>query len=168
MYHTDFVYSPAMAAYEAAGTLPVVHPYTPLLPTMLDTKALIREREGKLLWMNRSYIDATPSTGLIGSVADVSRLMMAYLNQGTLDGQRILSPDFIALLTETPPIDGRGLGWAVGEANGQRYLEHKGGGPGFATTMRIYPDTGLGIAILSNGTELDRTGLADLLGSMDW
>jgi len=168
MHHTDFVYSPAMAAHEAAGTLPVVHPYTPLLPTMLDTKALIRERDGKLLWMNRSYIDATPSTGLIGSAADVSRLVMAYLNQGTLDGQRILSPDSIALLTETPAIDGRGLGWAVGEANGQRYLEHKGGGPGFATTMRIYPDAGLGIAILSNGTELDRTGLADLLGSMDW
>ena len=65
-------------------------------------------------------------------------------------------------------IDGRVLGWAVGEVDGQHYLEHKGSGPGFATTMRIYPDEGLGVAILSNGTELDRTGFADLLGSMDW
>jgi hypothetical protein len=43
-----------------------------------------------------------------------------------------------------------------------------GGGAGFATTMRVYPDSGLGIAILANGTDLDRTGLADLLHSLDW
>lgn len=168
MSHTGFIYSAAMSEYEAAGTLPVVHLYTPLLPTLLDTKALIRERHGKLLWLNRSYIDATPSTGLIGSATDVGRLMMAYLNQGTLDGQTILHPDSVALLNGSEPIDGRGLGWAAGEVNGQRYLEHGGGGPGFATTLRIYPDTGLGIAILSNGTDLDRTGLADLVGSLDW
>jgi D-alanyl-D-alanine carboxypeptidase len=168
MSRTGFVYSTAMAEHEAAGTLPVVHFYTPLLPTLLDTKALIRERDGKLLWMNRNYIDATPSTGLIGSAQDVGKLMLAYLKQGTLNGQTILHPDSIALLTETAPIDGRGLGWAIGDANGHRYLEHMGGGPGFATTMRIYPDLNLGIAILSNGTDLDRAGLADLLGTMDW
>jgi D-alanyl-D-alanine carboxypeptidase len=168
MTQTGFVYSPAMAEHEAAGTLPVVHMYTPLLPTMLDTKALIRERHGNLFWLNRLYIDATPSTGLIGPAADVARLMLAFLNQGTLEGQTILEADSITRLTDTAPIDGRGLGWAVGEMDGQRYLEHMGGGPGFATTMRVYPDTGLGIAILSNGTDLDRAGLADLLGRMDW
>jgi CubicO group peptidase (beta-lactamase class C family) len=67
------------------------------------------------------------------------------------------------MLTDTSPIDGRGLGWAIGEAEGERYLEHMGGGAGFATTMRIYPASNIGIAILTNGTELDRTGLADLL-----
>jgi CubicO group peptidase (beta-lactamase class C family) len=168
MLQTGFVMSSAMAEHEAAGTLAVVHPYTPLLPVLLDPKTLVRERGGKLFWLNRFYIDATPSTGLIGSAPDAARFMLAYLNGGTLDGKAILQPHSISMLTETPPLDGRGLGWAIGETDGERYLEHMGGGAGFATTMRIYPANGLGIAILTNGTELDRTGLADLMHSLDW
>ncbi len=168
MSQTSFVYTPAMAEYEAAGSLPVVHFFTPLLPTLLDTNALIRERDGKLLWLNRVYIDATPPTGLIGDTPDVAKLIMAYLNRGTLNGELILLPESISTLTETPPLDGRGLGWHIGESNRARYLEHGGGGPGFATIMRIYPDEDLGIVILANGTDLDRSGLAELLANMDW
>jgi hypothetical protein len=43
-----------------------------------------------------------------------------------------------------------------------------GGGAGFATTMRLYPESGIGIAILANGTDLDREGLADLLKTIDF
>ncbi len=168
MSHTGFVYTPALAEREAVGTLPVVHYYTPLLPTLLDPNALIRVREGKLFWLNKVYIDATPSTGLIGSAPDVARLMMAYLNRGALDGELILHAKSVSILTDTAPIDGHGLGWFIGESNNMHYLEHAGGGPGFATLMRVYPDKGLGIAILANGTDMDRSGLADLLAGMDW
>lgn len=168
MSQTNFVYTPAMVKHEAAGTLPLVHFYTPLLPTLLDTNALVRERQGKLLWLNRVYIDATPSTGLIGSAPDVARLMMAYLNRGILDGKRILNPESVSTLTETAPIDGHGLGWFVSEVNGSHFLVHAGGGPGFATIMRLYPDRGFGIVILANGTDLDRDGLLDLLANMNW
>jgi hypothetical protein len=34
--------------------------------------------------------------------------------------------------------------------------------------MRLYPEERLGIAILANGTDLDRDGLADRLAQMDW
>jgi CubicO group peptidase (beta-lactamase class C family) len=168
MSQTSFVYTPEMAENEAIGTLPVVHFYTPLLPTLLDTNAIIRERDGKMLWLNRVYIDATPSTGLIGPAPDVAKLLIAYLNRGTLNGELILLPESVSTLTDTAPIDGRVLGWSVGESNGGRYLEHMGGGPGFATTMRIYPDSGIGIAILANGTDLDRAGLADLLRNINY
>jgi CubicO group peptidase (beta-lactamase class C family) len=168
MSQTSFVYSPSMADHEAAGTLPVVHMYTPLLPTLLDPTALIREREGKLLWLNQFSIEATPSTGLIGPATDAAKFMLMVLNHGTLEGMSILSPESVSLLTNTLPIDGRGLGWAVHEANGERYLEHMGGGAGFATTMRIYPEAGIGIVLLANGTDLDREGLADLVRSLDW
>ena len=168
MPHTGFVYTPAMAEHEAAGTLPVVHLYTPLLPVLLNPGTLLRERQGKLLWLNRAYIDATPSTGLIGSAPDVARLMMAYLNRGILDGNRILLSESISLLTETAPIDGQGLGWFIGDSKGERYLEHAGGGPGFAAIVRLDPNSALGIAILANGTDLDREGLMDLFASMTW
>jgi len=168
MSQTSFVYSPTMGEHEAFGTLPVVHFYTPLLPTLLDTSALVRERRGKLLWLNRVYIDATPSTGLIGSSMDVARFMMAYLDRGALDGNLLLQPESVSLLTDTPPVDGHGLGWVIGESRAARYLEHAGGGPGFATIMRLYPEQGTGFAILSNGTDLDRDGLMDLLTTMEW
>lgn len=168
MDQTNFVYTPEMSMHEAAGSIPLVHFFTPLLPTLLDTNALVRERDGKLLWMNRVYIEATPSTGLIGSAPDAAKLMMVYLNRGTLNRQLILSPESISTLTNTPPINGRGLGWAVGESDGEIYLEHGGGGPGFAATMRLYPESGMGIVILTNGTDLDRDGLADLLKTIDY
>ncbi len=163
MDQTNFVYTPEMSMHEAAGSIPLVHFFTPLLPTLLDTNALVRERDGKLLWMNRVYIEATPSTGLIGSAPDAAKLMMAYLNRGTLNGQLILSPESIATLTNTPPISGRGLGWAVGESDDEAYLEHGGGGPGFATTMRLYPEHAMGIVVLANGTDLNREGIAEML-----
>jgi D-alanyl-D-alanine carboxypeptidase len=168
MLQTGFVYTPSMAGYEASGTLPVIHYYTPLLPALLDASALIRERKGKFLWLNKVYIDATPSTGLIGPSTDVARLMMAYLNRGSLNGNLILHPESVSLLTDTPPIDGHGLGWFVNVSNNTRYLEHAGGGPGFATIMCLYPEKETGVAILANGTDLDRKGLVDLLGTMNW
>jgi CubicO group peptidase (beta-lactamase class C family) len=168
MTQTNFVYTPAMAEHEAFGTLPLVHFYTPLLPFLLDTNALVRERQGKLLWLNRVYIDATPSTGLIGPATDVARLIRAYLNRGILDGKQVFRPESVAALTDTTPIDDRGLGWLVGEKNGLSFLEHAGGGPGFATVIRLYPERGLGIVILANGTDLDREGLIDMLANLDW
>lgn len=168
MSKTGFVYTPSMADHEAFGTLPIIHIFTPLLPTLLDTSALIREREGKLLWLNRVYIDPSPSTGLIGPSTDVARLMMAYLNYGSLDGNRLLQPESISSMTNTGPIDSRGLGWLVGRTGNVVFLEHAGGGPGFATIMRLYPEKDLGIAILANGTDLDREGLMELLTKVEW
>jgi len=168
MSQTSFVYSSSMVEHAAAGAQPVVHFYTPLLPAMLDTKALIRERDGQLLWMNRFYIEATPSTGLIGPVSDVAKFMRMYLNDGSFNGETILSPESISALTTTAPIDTRGLGWYINESNGERYIDHAGGGAGFATIMRLYPDSNLGIAILANSTDLDREGLVDRLKSLDF
>jgi CubicO group peptidase (beta-lactamase class C family) len=168
MSHTSFVYSTEMSEHEAAGSLPIVHFYTPLLPFLLDTRALIRERQGNLFWFHRLYIDATPSTGLVGSAPDVACLMAAYLNNGAIDGTTILSPQSVSELTATAGIDGHGLGWFVGELNGKPYLEHAGGGPGFATEMMLFPGSNLGLVILANGTDLDRTRLSNLLSGIDW
>lgn len=168
MSQTAFVYSAVMAEHEAAGTLPVVHFYTPLLPTFMDTNALIRERRGKMFWFKRVYVDVTPSTGLIGPAPDVARFMLAYLNGGTLEGASILKPETVEMMISTEPFYQVGLGWMVGQTSGRDYLEHTGGGPGFATFMRIYPDEGLGVGLLANGTDLDYSGLADLLATVDW
>ena len=168
MERTGFVYTPALAAHEAAGSLPVVHLYTPLLPFLLDVRALVRERRGRLLWLRRLYLDATPPSGLIGPAPDAARLMLAYLAGGELDGARVLAPDTVRAMTHEGHIGGRGLGWAVRREGGRLHVQHPGGGPGFATLMRLYPEERLGIVALANGTDLDYEGLADLLASMAW
>jgi D-alanyl-D-alanine carboxypeptidase len=180
MERSGFVYTQAMAAHEAAGTLPVVHFYTPLLPFLLNTGQLIREQLNGFFWLRRLYIDVTPPTGLLGPAPDMARLMLAYLNGGELDGVRILSPQSVALMTYEGRVFGdgpnmapytggqHGVGWYIIPEAKQLRLQHHGGGPGFATTMRIYPEQGLGIVILANGTDLDRDGLADRLAELDW
>jgi CubicO group peptidase (beta-lactamase class C family) len=180
MTQTGFLYTSALQQHEASGSQPVVHPYTPLLPFLLDTRALIRQLGGRTLWLNRVYTDALPSSGLIGSAPDVARLLLAYLNGGELDGVRILSQQSVALMTGDSHLAGEGphlaayqdaqhgLGWYVIPEGQRLRLQHHGGGPGFATTMRLYPQEGLGIAILANGTDLDRDGIADRLAQIDW
>lgn len=168
MSQTSFVYYPQMVEQASAGSLPVVHFYTPLLPFLLDTGKLVRERQGNLLWFNKMYIDATPSTGLVGPATDVGRLMLAYLNGGSLAGRSVLSPESVARMTQTAAIDGHGIGWFVFPSTNRPFVEHAGGGPGFATIMRLYPGEQLGIAILANGTDLDRAGISELIASMPW
>lgn len=180
MTQTAFLYTPALADHEARGSQPLVHVYTPLLPFLLDPGALIRERTGRTLWMNRIYIDPLPSSGLIGSAPDVARLLLAYLNDGELAGAHILSPQSVALMTHDSQVLGEGpnmaayprgrhgMGWYVIPEAGRVRLQHDGGGPGFATTLRLYPEEGLGIAILANGTDLDRDGISLRLAEIDW
>ena len=51
----------------------------------------------------------------------------------------------------------RPLGWAdFGVQNGRNWVQHRGGGPGYTTVMRLYPDEHLVIVIIANGTNLDR------------
>jgi CubicO group peptidase (beta-lactamase class C family) len=180
MTQTAFLYTPAMQQHEAGGSQPVVHFYTPLLPFLLDTNALIRKRSGRTLWLNRVYTDPLASSGLIGPAPDVARLLLAYLNGGELEGVRILSQQSVALMTAEGHVLGEGpniaayengqhgLGWYVIPEGQRLRLQHHGGGPGFATTLRLYPEEGLGIAIMANSTDLDRDGIADRLAQIDW
>jgi CubicO group peptidase (beta-lactamase class C family) len=168
MTQTGFVVSRLMRVDEAAGSLLLGHYYSALLPWLLDPGRLIRERQGKLLWFNRVYIDVTPSTGLIGPATDVAKLLDFFLDNGERDEIRLLSPKATQMLLRPRAIDGRGLGWAIGADEAGAYLEHPGGGPGFATIMRIYPQKALGIAILANGTDLERDRLATAIAKLDW
>ncbi|MCP4420551.1 MAG: beta-lactamase family protein [Chloroflexi bacterium] len=158
MAQTDFVYTDKMSQHEAIGSHPLVHFFTPLLPFFVDMEMLVQERIGTRYWFNRFYIDATPPTGLIGSAADAAKLMLVLQ-----DGGQLLSTDSIALMR--PNGDKRPLGWAE---YGDNWVQHRGGGPGFASIMRLYPDEALGIVIVANGTNLDSENLVELVAGLDW
>jgi CubicO group peptidase (beta-lactamase class C family) len=164
MTQTGFLYSPEMEGNVAAGTQKLLNFYTPLLPLYLDPNDLVREREGGLLWFNPVYVDVTPSTGLIGSVEEAALLLTALLERSEL-----LSPESHDLLLPrgSNPTE-RPLGWATFNISGRLWLQHSGGGPGFASVMRLYPEEKLGIVIMSNNTKLPREALVDAFASLEW
>ena len=187
MDQTNWIYTEAMIANEATGSSPSVDFQAQLLPFVLETDkrdALIREKRDGVLWFNHVYTDQKGPTGPIGPPTDTARFIMAYLNGGELDGQRILSVESVAMLTNeshilpgnTPEAGDfkgydemyQGLGWAYVVEGDDFFIAHSGGGPGFAANMRLYPDRDLGMVVLANGTYLASEEIFDLVASLDW
>lgn len=170
MQNTNFVYSDSMAENEAVGSQHLIDMYTPFFP-IFKLNFLIRERVGMRFWFNRVYNDQTSPTGLIGPVTDIGLFMVAYLN----DRESILAPETILLMNtelETlahPGDSSQGLGWQAHlTADDRRYLTHSGGGLGFATIFRIYPEENLGIVVMGNDSTIDRETLAEVLANIEW
>lgn len=164
MEDTGFLYRQDDYQNIAAGSHPFLSIYTPLLPFLLDFNALVNQRTGSTFWLNPVYIDSTPSSGLLGSSSDVAKLVLALLERENLltrSSHELMSPHGAAI-TESP------LGWAEYNPTGRIWVQHRGGGPGFATIMRLYPDENLGIAIMANSTNLPGEKLVDALANIDW
>jgi D-alanyl-D-alanine carboxypeptidase len=187
MDQTNWTYTDAMIANEATGSSPSLDLQALLLPLVLEKDkrdALIREKRDGVLWFNHVYTNQKGPTGPIGPPTDTARFIMAYLNGGELDGQRILSAESVATLTnESHILPGntpeaaeykdydemyQGLGWAYVVEGDEFFIAHSGGGPGFAANMRLYPDRDLGMVVLANGTYLPREEIFDLVASLDW
>jgi CubicO group peptidase (beta-lactamase class C family) len=164
MNNTGFLYTEKMAKNEADGTHPIVSFYTPMLPFLLNMNTLVKEQQGKVLWLNRVYLDVTPSSGLIGSTKDVGELMKSLMTTTALlpEGSKRSMLPIGDLPAERP------LGWAEYQLGERPYIQHLGGGPGFATIMRLYPQESLGIAILANGTSLEASALVELFAGLSW
>lgn len=164
MKNTGFLYSSQMSGKIAAGSHPIASIYSPLLPFLLDMKILVKERNGSIYWFNRMYLDVTPPSGLIGSAHEAALLAQALLSKDEL-----LSPESHLLLRPegSNPTE-RPLGWAEFNTADRVWVQHSGGGPGFATIMRLYPKEGLGIVIMSNSTNLPREKLVDAFASLEW
>ena len=187
MDQTNWTYTEAMIANEAIGSNPSLDIQAWLLPFILKKdkrEAMIREKRDGILWFNHVYTDQKGPTGPIGPPTDTARFIMTYLNGGELDGQRILSAESVAMLTnESHILPGntpeaadfkdfeemyQGLGWAYVVEGGDFFIAHSGGGPGFAANMRLYPDRDLGMVLLANGSYLAREEIFNLVASLDW
>lgn len=163
MEDTGFLY-PEIGGDPAAGSHPLFSMYTPLLPFLLDMDSLVREKEGNQLWFNPVYIDVTPSTGLIGPIDNA-----ALFIQDLLTGSKLLGPEGHQLLFDpTSGPDGRPLGWPEFNQDGRYWVQQSGGGPGFASIMRLYPEENLGIIVMANNTNLSREKIIGVLAEIDW
>ncbi|WP_148715595.1 serine hydrolase domain-containing protein [Chitinolyticbacter meiyuanensis] len=107
--------------------------------------------------------DGMPAGGLWSSAADMSRFLRMVLNQGELDGQRILQPATLAGMLAPQNGDNRydgdcriGLGWVVSPcgltpvAPGVPMIHHDGSTIGFNAQLMLLPEQKLGVIVLAN------------------
>jgi hypothetical protein len=96
---------------------------------------------------------------MISNVTDLARFAIAFMNDGRVDGQQVLSPAVIAKLS-TPYVDAhnasgawqQGYGMRIGNERGVRIVEHAGGTTGFGSLLRMVPKERFAVIILANST----------------
>lgn len=111
------------------------------------------------------YAGAWPAGSMFSSANDLSRWMLAFLNEGRLDGKPVLSPELIRKLsTSYATIPGAtetryGYGLRLEPFRGVRMVNHTGSRLGFGSVMRLVPEHRFGVVVLGNrsGVNLVRT-----------
>ena len=123
---------------------------------------------------------AGPAGSIVSTVADLLRFARLHLAGGvTADGTRVLSAAAAAAMAEHQVElpdkhllgDSWGLGWERAGWGGHRLIGHDGNTIGQAAFLRILPEKGLAVALLTNGgngaklyEELYREIFAELAG----
>ena len=108
-----------------------------------------------------------PSGAIYSSANDMARWLRFLLNDGELDGKRLIARETLAqtmaaqtLIGPSGPADellfprsnfiAYGMGWFVSDYRGHRTLSHTGSIDGMAAFISLLPDQRLGVAVLSN------------------
>jgi CubicO group peptidase (beta-lactamase class C family) len=93
-----------------------------------------------------------PAGFVISTAEDMSHYLIAQLNDGLYENQRLLSPAGLDEM-HTPPsgINGSyGMGWEVRERDGLRLLRHDGALGTFYASVVLLPDEDYGLALFAN------------------
>jgi len=105
-----------------------------------------------------------PAGSLFSTVQDLSRFVIAFMNQGRIDGRDVLKPGVIAKLsTPHAAIPGGnasyGYGLELSERGGIRLVSHGGSRAGYGSTIMMAPDRRAAAILLGNrtGSGLPRT-----------
>lgn len=102
-----------------------------------------------------------PSGAFYSSIHDMARFAIANMNQGELDGTRVLpasaydemwAPQAASTWAEAfgPQVTNYGLGWWVGEFNGHPIIGNYGTEFGFQSHLGLFPDDGMAVIALVN------------------
>jgi D-alanyl-D-alanine carboxypeptidase len=123
-----------------------------LLKRFVIDEQYIDRYDGAWLKIQPHYVDGPAFGGLIGTTTAFGTLLRDQLGRSS-----VLPRDAQAWLLEQQHLEsGRAvpmtLGWHVGSLDGTRHYFKEGGGGGFHSMMRLYPDRGIGSVIIANAT----------------
>lgn len=133
---------------------------TNAIKRFVTDSSLWGEYEGNWLRLEAYHLNGPAFGGLVGSARSFSTFL-----QDQLRADSVLLTAETQRLLETQQADSAGnpipmtVGWHVGEVNGIRYFYKEGGGGGFHSEMRIYPEQGVGSVVMVNRTEFNSTAL---------
>jgi CubicO group peptidase (beta-lactamase class C family) len=126
-------------------------------PTVAMTYPLARghDNDGKVIRPAADYAGAWPAGSLFSSVDELSRFVIAFLNDGRVDGKTVLQPSIIARLsTAVATVPGGevryGFGLEQRENRGVKWIEHAGNRTGYGSLIRMAPERRFGVIILGN------------------
>lgn len=164
MTRTDFIHTPDMLANTAqsSGALVEAHVLQSQLGSTLTDALFLRVDEDRL-WLNT--FNVLPAWGgLNGPVSEQIRFLSMFVNEGELDGVRILRPETVAQM-QTLQVgtdrEGFGLGWRLSHMAEHYAIGHGGGGPGIAMEMQIFPQYGVAISVMTNYTGYNASAIIE-------
>ncbi len=132
------------------------------VPIISDRSRYYRLEDGELV--NTPWVDNSnkwAGGGFLSTSEDLVRFGFAHLSD------QFLRPETIEMMWTTQVTSGGeetgyGIGWGTRvDALGRKLIAHTGGSVGGTTNLRIYPDNGLVIAVISNTSDADLGQLTD-------
>jgi CubicO group peptidase (beta-lactamase class C family) len=177
---TGFSYLPGHQA--ATGYVRIPRLLAPVLAGILPAGTL-GPRYGAYSSLNPFLVDGAGYGGLVGTVLDAAKFARLHLNDGlvappessaTSQGHRILQESTARAMRDIHVKGNKfdhSAGWFRKHTNGPQgsYVEHFGTGLGFWNIMRLYPERGRGIVLMSNSTSnYDYAALFSLILRMPW
>jgi CubicO group peptidase (beta-lactamase class C family) len=102
----------------------------------------------------RDITPAAPAGAINSSARDMAQWVRLMLNDGVVNGKRLVSEKGFEELTRKQmniggPVD-YGLGWFLRQWNGHKVVEHGGNIDGFNSQVAFMPDQKLGFVLLTN------------------
>jgi CubicO group peptidase (beta-lactamase class C family) len=108
-------------------------------------------------------LDCAGIGGLLGAAADFAPILteLASPEDGLLTARS--KREMLTLHSRgkagVVSAEGVGIGWKCGRAEGARFWNHEGGGAGFCTELRLYPEAGVGFVVLMNLSQSKRLSM---------
>jgi CubicO group peptidase (beta-lactamase class C family) len=123
--------------------------------------------DGKVVVVDPTKLDTTgAASSATSTAADMSKLMLMFLNKGAYNGKQILKPETVAEIfkrsmvskidfSDLPPISDKtgfyyGLGVGSYDYAGHQIIEKGGALAGVRTILVLVPDKNAGIVVLAN------------------
>jgi CubicO group peptidase (beta-lactamase class C family)/D-alanyl-D-alanine dipeptidase len=132
--------------------------------TSFELTAAIRQRladavmwtyDGRTFTAPTFALGTSPAGNLYSSVTDLSRFLMTLFNDGRAPGGPLLRPETLKQMWSPPPgAAGEprkfGIGFALGQLDGNLRVGHGGAVYGFATELAALPEKKLGAVVIAN------------------
>jgi CubicO group peptidase (beta-lactamase class C family) len=147
---------PYADAMEARVFQPLGMARTTLRPTMAMTWPLAQgHEEGRIARPAADNAASWPAGSVFSNTHDLAQFVIAFLNDGRVDGHRAIDPKIIALLStphaKYPDSDeSYGYGLTIRDLRGVHIVEHGGSRSGYGSFIRMAPEQRAAIIIQTN------------------